>query len=222
MGRIIVIDGTDGSGKQTQATLLYENLKKMGYNVKKLSFPNYDSISSGPVKMYLAGELCETANEFDAYQASSLFAVDRLCTMTREKEFLDNGGILVLDRYVQANMIHQTGKITDNAEKDKFLDWLDNLEFKTLKLPRADLVLFLDVPVEVSQKLAIARKDFKTGKKKDIHEQDKNHLTNAYNAAKYVAAKYDWKTINCIDKNGNLKPIDEIQNLVFDQVKKCL
>ena len=102
------------------------------------------------------------------------------------------------------------------------MDWLDRLEFETLKLPRADLVLFLDVPVEISQKLANARKDFKTGNKKDIHEQDKDHLKNAYNAAKYVAAKYGWKTIECVDKDGNLKSIDEIQGLVLDEVEKLL
>ena len=220
MGRIIVVEGTDGSGKQTQTNVLLNALKERGYSVKKQSFPNYESQSAAPVKMYLSGELCENAKDIDAYQSSALFAVDRLCTMLKYKEFLEDGGILVLDRYVQSNMTHQAGKIKDKKERDNFLKWLDEFEFETLKLPRPDLVLFLDVPVEVSQKLANTRHGLKNGEKKDIHESDKTHLTDAYNAAKYVSKKFGWSEINCIDKEGNLKSIQEIHNLILNEVNK--
>ena len=220
MGKIIVIEGTDGSGKQTQAKKLCERLKAEGFNVIQTSFPNYESPSSSPVKMYLGGELSQNAKEIDAYQSSVLFAVDRLCTMISLKEFYEKGGIIILDRYVQSNMIHQAGKIYDLEERDEYLEWLNELEFDKLKLPKADLVVFLDVPTNVSQKLAMGRKELKNGKAKDIHESDKNHLQDAYNAGKYVSQKYNWTEIDCVDAEGNLKSIDEIHQQIYNQVKE--
>lgn len=216
-GLIIVIDGTDGCGKKTQTDLLFETLKKSGKKVLKQSFPNYESNSSWPVKMYLSGELGKNANDLDAYQASSFFAVDRLCTWQKLKDFYESGGILIFDRYVQANMIHQTGKIKDKTERDKFLDWLDNFEFETLKLPRADVVLFLDMPPEFSMKLAAERSELKNGQKHDIHEEDKDHLINAYHAGKYVAEKFGYKIIPCVE-NGKIKTIEEIHNEIVDAI----
>ena len=214
MGYIIVIEGTDGSGKQTQSVKLYEKLKIQGYNVMRQSFPNYDSNSSAPVKMYLGGELCERASDMDAYQTSSLFAVDRLCTYMKDlKSHYDAGGIIILDRYTQSNMLHQAGKIKDKDARDKFLDWLDRFEFEELKLPRADKVIFLDVPPEVSQRLANEREGLKAGTKQDIHEQDRNHLIDAYNSGKYVAKKYNWDIIDCANDN-KIKTIEEIHNLI--------
>ncbi len=215
MGYIIVIEGTDGSGKQTQATKLCEKLVALGKNVKRLSFPNYDSPSSAPVKMYLGGELCNNAIELDAYQTSTLYAVDRLCTYQRDlKTHYEAGGIIVFDRYVQSNMLHQAGKIYDLNHRDKFLDWLDNFEFNVLKLPRADKVIFLDVPPEVSKRLANNRLELKAGTKQDIHEKDSNHLLDAYNAGKYVADKYNWTVINCVE-NNNLKSINQIHEEIM-------
>lgn len=222
MGKLIVIEGTDGSGKQTQATKLYEYLTDKGFNVKKFSFPNYESPSSAPVRMYLSGQIVENANDLDAYQSSALFAVDRLCTIKSFEDFLKNDGILILDRYVQSNMTHQAGKLTNLKERDKFLNWLDELEFNTFKLPRPDLILFLNIPVDVSEKLAHARKELKTGESKDIHEQDHNHLKNAYEAGMYVANKYSWTKISCTTREGQLKTIDEIHNLIIEEVNKKL
>lgn len=218
MGKIIVIEGTDGAGKQTQSKLLFEELKNKGYNIKIQSFPNYQSPSAAPVKMYLSGELCEKASEIDAYQASTLFAVDRFCTMKAYNQFLNDGGILILDRYVQSNMIHQAGKIKDVEKRDEFLNWLDNFEFETLKLPRPDKVLFLDMPISMSKKLANARKDLKTGEKKDIHEMDENHLRDAYEAGKYVSKKFGWTEILCVDDSKNLKSIEEIHKLILKEL----
>ncbi len=219
MGYIIVIEGTDGSGKQTQSVKLYERLKAEGHNVMRQSFPNYESNSSAPVKMYLGGELCEKASDMDAYQTSALFAVDRLCTYMKElKSHYEAGGIIILDRYTQSNMLHQAGKIKDEAERDKFLDWLDNFEFNELKLPRADKVIFLDVPPEVSMRLARERADLKAGTKQDIHEKDNNHLIDAYNSGKYVANKYGWTVMDCVQE-GNLKSIEEIHNEIMKHIK---
>ena len=218
MGYIIVIEGTDGSGKQTQSIKLYERLKAEGIDVIRTSFPNYDSPSSAPVKMYLGGELCEHADEMDAYQTSSLFAVDRLCTYMKDlKEHYENGGVIIFDRYVQSNMLHQAGKIHNRVERDKFLDWLDNFEFNELKLPRADSVIFLDVPPEISMRLAHERAGLKAGTKQDIHEQDKQHLINAYKSGKYVANKYNWDIINCVE-NNNLKSIDKIHEEIINKI----
>ncbi len=219
MGYIIVIEGTDGSGKQTQSIKLYERLKTEGYNVVRQSFPNYESNSSAPVKMYLGGELCKSASELDAYQTSALFAVDRLCTYMKElKDHYDAGGIIILDRYTQSNMLHQAGKIHDKVERDKFLGWLDTFEFEELKLPRADKVIFLDVPPEVSMRLANEREGLKAGTKQDIHEQDSSHLIDAYNSGKYVADKYGWTTISCVE-NNNLKTIEKISEEIYKNIK---
>lgn len=218
MGYIIVIEGTDGSGKQTQSIKLYERLKAEGYNVIRQSFPNYESNSSAPVKMYLGGELCAKASDLDAYQTSALFAVDRLCTYMKDlKAHYDAGGVVILDRYTQSNMLHQAGKIKDKDARDKFLDWLDRFEFEELKLPRADKVIFLDVPPGVSIRLAHERADLKAGTKQDIHEQDNSHLIDAYDSGKYVANKYNWEIINCVE-NNNLKSIDEIHKEIINKI----
>lgn len=217
MGYMLVIEGTDGCGKQTQTRALYERLKNMGHNVIIQSFPNYDSPSASPVKMYLGGEFGREKS-LDAYQASALYAVDRMCTYQKDlKKFYENGGIVLLDRYVQSNMLHQAGKIGDRAEVDKFLDWLEQLEFGEMKLPRPNRVIYLDVPLEVSQELAKARQGFKTGEAKDIHEQDPDHMRRAYESGKYVREKYGWDVISCIE-NGKMKSIETISELIFDRV----
>ena len=219
MGYIIVIEGTDGSGKQTQSVKLYERLKSDGYNVIRQSFPNYESNSSAPVKMYLGGELCKNASYMYAYQTSALFAVDRLCTYMKDlKAHYDKGGVIILDRYTQSNMLHQAGKIHDKIERDKFLDWLDKFEFEELKLPRADKVIFLDVPPKVSIRLAHERADLKAGTKQDIHEQDVNHLIDAYNSGKYVANKYNWDVVSCVE-GERLKSIEQIHEEIMDTLE---
>jgi len=222
LGYIIVIEGTDGCGKQTQTERLYNRLISDGYNVLRQSFPHYESPSSAPVKMYLGGEFGDTDKCLDAYQASTLFAVDRLCTYNKSlKTFYEKGGIIIFDRYVPSNMIHQAGKIDDETEINKYLDWLDDLEYSTLKLPRPNKVLFLDVPVEVSIKLAHERAELKAGVKKDIHENNSEHLSNAYKSGKFVANKYNWDIINCVE-NSNLRSIDEIHEDIYNIIKNDL
>jgi dTMP kinase len=219
MGYIIAVEGTDGSGKKTQVDKLYERLNTLGYNVKRHSFPNYNSLSSAPVQMYLNGEFGSKDSSLDSFQASVLYAVDRLCTYQKDlKEFYENGGVILLDRYVQANMIHQACKIGEKEKVDEFLNWLDKLEFGDLKLPRADKVFFLDMPTEFSMKLAQSREEFKSNTKKDIHEQDPEHLKRAYKMANYVSDKYNWIKITCVE-NDSIKSIDEIHNEIYNCVK---
>ena len=221
---IISIEGTDGSGKKTQVKKLYDYLKSKKYDAIVVSFPNYESLSSGPVRMYLGGEFGEKADCFDAHQASALYAVDRMCTMKKLLESLEKETIIIFDRYVQSNMIHQASKIEDEQEIDEFLEWLDNLEFEVLKLPRADKVIFLDVPVEVSYKITTAREQMKIGEawSYDIHERDKKHLVDSYLAGKYVAQKYGWDVINCAAKEGEMKSIDAIHEMIKKVVKPII
>lgn len=217
-GKIIVIEGTDGSGKKTQTELLYKHLKKSGEHVILQSFPNYESNSSAPVKMYLNGELGDNANCLDAYSTSALFAVDRVCTWQKLKEDYNQGATIIFDRYVESNTLHQAGKIDNKRERRKFVKWLDKFEFETLQLPRPDKIFFLDVPTEISKKLANERKGLKSGTKKDIHEQDETHLIRAYNAGKEVAKRYKWKIVSCVNENNELKSIEEIH----EEIKKLL
>ena len=139
-----------------------------------------------------------------------------MCTYQKDlKRFYEAGGIVLLDRYVQSNMLHQAGKIGDRVEVDRFLSWLENLEFGDLRLPRPDRVIYLDVPLEVSQGLAKARGELKAGTAKDIHESDPDHMKRAYESGKYVSEKYGWDVINCAN-NGRMKSIEEISDMIWN------
>ena len=216
--KLFVIEGVDGSGKRTQAQLLQKRLKGDGVNCVLQSFPDYDSPACQPVKMYLNGEFGDSSC-FTAYQANALYAVDRLCTMQKYKDHIANGGSIVFDRYVESTMLHQAGLIREEKERDKFLEYVDNFEFNILKLPRPDIVIFLDVPVSVSLQLAKARQGYKSGSKKDIYEEDINHLENAYRSGKYVSEKYNWIVINCV-KDGKLLSAEEISNKIYSAIKE--
>lgn len=222
-GTIISIEGTDGAGKHTQQQLLAKTLKEQGYDVFEQSFPNYDSDSSAPVKMYLGGEFGSTANCLDAYQASTLYAVDRMCTYKKSIEpHYENGEIILFDRYVQSNFIHQCSKIEDDGEKEDFIAWEEDFEYNLLGLPRPNIVFFIEMPVEKSLELARSRADYKTGGKKDIHEEDPTHLQKSYDNGLNLAKKLGWTIIHCVDENNNLKTIDDIHAEIMTHVKAYL
>lgn len=222
-GIIISIEGTDGAGKHTQQQLLMESLKQEGYSVVNQSFPNYESDSAKPVQMYLAGEFGNNANSLNAYQASVLFAVDRLCTYKKSLEsHYDNGEILLFDRYVQSNFIHQCSKIDDPEKKLEFIKWEENLEYDTLGLPKPDLTFFIEMPIEKSLELAKARGEYKAGTKKDIHEEDSNYMQKSYNNGLNLAKQLGWTLIHCVDENDNLKTIDEIHQEILKKTKEYL
>lgn len=220
-GKLIIIEsGSDASGKATQTKKLYERLLKDGYNVRKVEYPNYDSESSALVKMYLRGEFGEKATDVDPYIASTFFSVDRYASFKTEwEEFYNNGGIVLADRYTTSNMVHQASKMGEDS-RDKYLDWLVDYEFNIYKIPKPDCVIFLDVPIEFSQKLMENRKNKITGEdKKDIHESDIDYLIKCYNNSLYIADKYDWKKINCV-KDGELRTIEDIHEEIYNIVKE--
>lgn len=216
MGILIAIDGVDSSGKQTQTELLYDRLKNEGKRVRKISFPAYDKASSVLVKEYLSGDYGKNPEDVNAYAASVLFAVDRFSTFRKDwKKDYDDGVIIIADRYVSSNMIHQAGKISDEKGKDEFLDWVEDLEFKKLSLPVPTITVFLDMPTEYGVKLMENRNNKITGnEKKDIHESDKNHLEASYKNAFYVADKFGWNVVSCV-KNNEIKTINEINDEIY-------
>ena len=210
MNEIFVIEGTDGSGKQTQTNLIYERLLKDGKEVFKTSFPNYDSQSSGPVKEYLSGNICSNPNSKENI----------------EKYYLDDKTIILFDRYISSNLLHQGGKIlkksNDLNELDKFSDWVINIEENDLELPSPTIVFFLHVPTEYTISLMKERENkFSHTEKKDIHESDCEHLKNAEKSGLYFAKKFNWKIIECV-KNGKLRSIVDINNEIYSTIQKYI
>lgn len=220
MGKLIVIDGTDGSGKQTQMEMLENNLQKCEIDYRKVSFPNYDSPSSSLVKMYLSGEFGTDADKISPYIASTFYAADRYATYKKElEEYYENGGLILADRYTTANMVHQAGKIKDRQERKKFLDWLWDLEFNLYKIPVPTKVFFLNMPLEYSLKLMENRKNkFDEGATKDIHESNKAYLQESYEAACELSIEYNWEKIKCV-RDGEVRTREDIAEEIFNIVK---
>jgi dTMP kinase len=221
-GKFIVIDGTDGSGKATQTKLLVERLEQEGRPVKMIDFPQYGQKSAALVEEYLNGKF-GTALEVGPYRASIFYACDRYAAAPQINEWLNQGNIVISNRYVSSNMGHQAGKIKDSIERDKFLNWLFDLEFNIFGIPKPDLNILLYLPPEIGQQLVDkkASRDYIQGKKRDIHEADLQHLLDAAGAYKYVAQKYNWETINCAPDN-NLLPIEEIGEKLWVIIMKAL
>lgn len=222
-GKLIVLEAGDGSGKATQTNKLYERLLKEGYKVLKIEYPNYKSNSSALIKMYLNGEFGQNPEDINAYAASTFYAVDRYASFKKEwEQFYKEGGIVLADRYTTSNMVHQASKINDISEKEKFLDWLWELEFKLMGLPVPDKVLFLDMPPEYSFKLMMERKNKFTGsKEKDIHERNNSYLIQSYNNACYIADKYNWDKIKCVE-NESIKTIGEIHENIYKSLAEII
>ena len=195
MGKLIAIDGLDGSGKGTMSERLYQYLSKKGIKVRKISFPMYENKSSLGVKMYLAGELGESPDDTNGYAASTLFAVDRyLSYRTDWGAFVqEEGTVTIADRYTSANAVHQLSKLP-REEWDSFLPWLFDFEHGKLGLPLPDLTVYLEMPPRISQKL-IQKRAEQTGRTIDIHEKDTEYLDRCYKAALYAADKLGWKVI---------------------------
>ena len=222
-GKLFVIDGTDGSGKQTQLQKLKDRFDKEGIKYRTVSFPNYYSPSSSLVKMYLNGDFGADAQAISPYIASTFYAADRYATFkTQYEEYYNNGGIILADRYTTANMVHQAGKIKDDTEREKFLNWLWDFEFNLYGLPVPTEVIFLNMPTEYAQKLMENRLNKITHEdKKDIHESNKNHLIDAYNEACKLVKKYNWCEIKCV-KDEKIRTIDDIHEEIFERIKKFL
>lgn len=221
---LIVIEGVDASGKATQTRLLYEYFLSVGKKVRTLTFPDYDSDSSAPVKMYLSGKLGDSADSVNPYAASALFAVDRFCSFkTSWEQYLIDGGIIIADRYVTSNFIHQAAKINDISEKEKFLSFQADFEYEKLGLPKPDKVIFLDVPPLVSAALIKERENkFTHEKEKDIHERDLSYIKKSYENALYVAEKFGFSKIVCTSEGKMKSPekiAEEVRNEVISLIK---
>ena len=214
--RFIAFEGGDGTGKSTQAALLTKRLSDEGFKVKMLKFPAYDSPSSGPVKMYLGGELAKDPNAVSPYAASMLYAVDRFCSFRSDwKKDYEDGILLVSDRYTTSNMIFQGAKL-QNPERQAYLAWLKDAEYEKLGLPVPDLVFYLDLPVEVTEKL-VRQRSSKTGQSEDIHEVDLNYQRAVHDAGLEIAQSEGWTVINCA-KNGALMPPDELSDTIRSKI----
>ncbi len=208
MGKLIVIEGLDGCGKSTQLALLPQNLEKCGIKTESVSFPDYDSPSSSLVKMYLGGEFGSSPSDVNAYAASVFYAADRYASFkTAWGNFYNDGGTVIAGRYTTANAVHQCSKLPE-SEWAGFLDWLYDFEYNKIGIPKPDLVLFLDMPIEVSQKLLTNRYEGDNGKK-DIHERDTKYLENCRKSALFTANYSGWKTVCCAE-NGKARSIDDI------------
>lgn len=223
MGKLIVIEGTDSSGKETQTKKLYEKLEEKGLKVKKITFPNYESPACEPVKMYLAGEFGENPLKVNPYPISTMYAIDRYASFKKDwEEFYNSNGVIVTDRYVQSNIIHQASKISDPQEKEKYIKWLDDLEFEKIGIPRADLVIFINMPHKYAKMLMENRKNKINGEaKKDIHERDEEYLKKSYENACEIAKKQGWSEVCCVE-NDRLKTIEEISEEIYRLVSSCL
>ena len=218
MGKLIVIEGLDGCGKSTQLELLPKALKERGIKCKSVSFPQYESDSSALVKMYLSGRFGNKPGDVNAYAASVFYTVDRYASYKENwGEFYQNGGTVVSGRYTTSNAIHQTSKLP-REEWEDFLNWLYDFEYNKIGIPKPDKVIFLDMPVEVSQKLLSNRYEGDEGKK-DIHESDIEYLNNCRKAAKFTADYSGWKTISCA-KDGEPRSIEDIAADILEEVLK--
>ena len=213
MGKLIVIEGLDGSGKSTQLERLSERLSKIGKPVRTVSFPNYESDSSALIKMYLSGAFGDRPDDVNAFAASAFYTVDRYASYKTDwGEHYENGGTVLSGRYTTSNAVHQTSKLPQE-QWERYLDWLYDFEYNKIGIPRPDLVIFLDMPIEVSQELLKKRYE-KAGGGKDIHERDVAYLTQCRKAALFAAERWQWKVIPCA-KDGRPLPVDEISDRIL-------
>ena len=220
MGKLIVFEGLEGSGKSTQLDCFTKTLKERGKDYLQIKLPDYDNPSSTLVKMYLAGEFGDKPSDVNAFAASAFYAVDRVANFkTKWQKEYDNGTLIVADRYTTSNAVHQCSKLSAN-ERDEYLKWLYDFEFDKLKLPKPDCVLFFDMPPEVSQKLMSGRYN-QDETKKDIHERYVDYLNNCRDASLYAAEKLHWVVIECAE-NGEPLPIDTIAQKVQNILKEII
>lgn len=215
-GKLIVIEGVDGSGKETQSKMLEDVLIKCGYKVKRFTFPNYDSPSAGPVKQYLSGKL-GGISDLDPYAVSTLYAADRYCTLQEADidKFIEDGYIIICDRYAESNFVHQVSKIVCSEDKTKLLIDLIELEYFKMKIPVPDIVLYLSIPFDINMKML---ED--AGKEPDLHESNNQYLKVAHETGLEMAELFDWKIINCVDKNSSLYSKEALCKKLISQIKE--
>ena len=220
MGKLIVLEGTDGSGKSTQFRLMAERLTKENVAFRHLVFPRYAQESSALIRMYLGGEFGTKPSDVNAYAASAFYAVDRYASYKQDwGQWYEDGGLVLSDRYTTSNAVHQASKET-GENRDTFLKWLYEFEYDKLGLPRPDLTIYLDVPTDFTEKL-MRHREQDTGTKADIHEQDTEYLSTCRRAGRAAAEFYGWTVIDCV-KDGAMRSIEDIHEEIYGHVVACL
>ena len=220
MGKLIVIEGTDGSGKSTQFRLMSERLEKDGVSFKHIVFPRYDQDSSALIRMYLGGQFGDKPGDVNAYAASAFYAVDRFASYKMDwGKWYEDGGVVLSDRYTTSNAVHQTAKLEEGQWKD-YLHWLYDFEYDKLALPRPDLTIYLDVPTDFTEKM-MRKREQDTNTKADIHEKDTAYLATCRQTGRAAAEYYGWTVIHCV-KDGAMRTIEDIHNEIYSHVKKCM
>ena len=220
MGKLIVIEGTDGSGKSTQFRLLSERLEREGVPFRHIVFPRYSEESSALIRMYLGGQFGTHPSDVNAYAASSFYAVDRYASYKMDwGKWYEEGGVVLSDRYTTSNAVHQTSKEPKEKQAD-FLGWLYDFEYDKLGLPRPDLTLYLDVPTDFTEKL-LRHREQDTGTKADIHEKDTAYLATCRETGRAAAAYYGWTVVQCV-QDGKMRSIEDIHAEIYAHAKKCL
>ena len=220
MGKLIVIEGTDGSGKSTQFRKLWEHLQADGIPFQHIVFPQYQEDSSALIRMYLGGRFGEKPSDVNAYAASSFFAVDRYASYKMKwGQWYEAGGLVLSDRYTTSNAVHQTSKEPEEKQ-GQFLQWLYDFEYEKLGLPRPDLTIYLDVPTDFTEKL-LRHREQDTNTTADIHEKDMQYLATCRKVGRKAAQYYGWTVIQCV-RDGAMRSIEDIHEEIYHHVKKCL
>ena len=220
MGKLIVIEGTDGSGKSTQFRMLSEHLEKDAVTFKHIVFPRYSEESSALIRMYLGGQFGDKPSDVNAYAASAFYAVDRFASYKMDwGKWYEEGGLILSDRYTTSNAVHQASKEPEEKQGG-FLGWLYDFEYDKLGLPRPDLTIYLDVPTDFTEKL-LRHREADTNTKADIHEKDMQYLATCRNTGRKAAKFYGWTVIQCV-KDGAMRSIEDIHEEIYRHVKNCL
>ncbi len=220
MGKLIVFEGTDGSGKSTQFALLTKRLQAIGKEFRTMVFPQYSEQSSSLIRMYLGGEFGSRPSDVNAYAASTFYAVDRFASYKKVwGAYYQEGGVMLSDRYTTSNAVHQGSKVTAEERKD-FFHWLYDFEYGKMELPKPDLVIYLDVPTELTGQL-MRKREAATNTNADIHEQHMDYLKLCRSTGLEAAEFYGWNIIHCA-REGKLRSIEDIHNEIFALVQSCL
>ena len=220
MGKLIVLEGTDGSGKSTQFRLMAQRLTEENVEFRRLVFPRYENESSALIRMYLGGQFGTKPSDVNAYAASAFYAVDRYASYKQDwGKWYEDGGLILSDRYTTSNAVHQASKET-GENRDAFLKWLYEFEYDKLGLPRPDLTIYLDVPTDFTKKL-MRHREQDTGTKADIHEQDTEYLNTCRKTGRAAAEFYGWTVIDCV-KDGAMRSIEDIHQEIYRHVAACL
>lgn len=220
MGKLIVFEGTDGSGKSTQFRLLVERLRAEGTECRTMVFPQYSEESSALIRMYLGGEFGKNPADVNAYAASTFYAVDRFASYKKVwGEYYRAGGLLLSDRYTTSNAVHQASK-EPPEKREEFFAWLYDLEYRRMELPKPDLVLYLDVPTAMTGTL-LRRREAQTHTDADIHEKDAQYLRLCRETGLQAAKYYGWSIVECV-RDGQMRPIEDIHEEIYARVCRAL